>query len=157
MPDDEVFEYLPTQAIADFLATENEPALDGIIFPSAQASGNALNVVLFHKAAKVEELDIPQGAKIEAHTGSNSEEGWEIDYCVLEKVPPGKMKPPEKLEPFSFPGLLVEPIAYDGDDRRPTLRIDLTSLKVHIVRKIRFECDEYQVSRHRYEDKAPDF
>jgi len=32
MPDDEAFDYLATQAIADFLATENEPRLDGIIF-----------------------------------------------------------------------------------------------------------------------------
>ena len=37
MPDDEAFDYLATQAIADFLATENEPRLDGIIFQSAQS------------------------------------------------------------------------------------------------------------------------
>ena len=34
MPDDEPFEYLVTQAIADYLAAEQ--AIDGIIYPSAQ-------------------------------------------------------------------------------------------------------------------------
>ena len=36
MPDDEPFEYLPTQAIADFLASRTKPSLDGIIYPSVQ-------------------------------------------------------------------------------------------------------------------------
>jgi len=53
MPDDEPFEYLATQAIADFLATEANPALDGIIYPSVRGSDGKLNVVLFHKAARV--------------------------------------------------------------------------------------------------------
>jgi len=52
MPDDEAFEYLPTQAVADFLGTMNEPRLDGIVFPSAQTS-EGRNVVLFHHAARV--------------------------------------------------------------------------------------------------------
>lgn len=69
MPDDESFEYLATQAIADFLATENEPQLDGIVFPSVRAAGDALNVVLFHKAARVEAIKLPAGTEIEARTG----------------------------------------------------------------------------------------
>lgn len=32
VPDEEATEYLPTQAVADFLATTNEPRLDGIVF-----------------------------------------------------------------------------------------------------------------------------
>jgi hypothetical protein len=36
MPDDQVLDYLPTQAIADFLATEATRPLDGIIYPSVQ-------------------------------------------------------------------------------------------------------------------------
>lgn len=59
MPDDEPFDYLATQAIADFLATETDPALDGLIYPSAQGSQGKLNVVLFHNAARVQELEIP--------------------------------------------------------------------------------------------------
>jgi len=44
-------------AIADFLATENEPVLDGIVFPSVGA------------------MELPAGTEIEAHTGYTSEDG----------------------------------------------------------------------------------
>ena len=43
MPDDEHFEYL---------ATDGAISLDEIIFPSVQAAGAVLNVVLFQKAAR---------------------------------------------------------------------------------------------------------
>ena len=62
-------------AIADFLATENEPVLDGIVFPSVQVAGDGLNVVLFHKAARVGAMELPAGTEIEAHTGYTSEDG----------------------------------------------------------------------------------
>ena len=63
MPDDEAFEYLVTQAIADFLANESTMKVDGIIFPSVQGAGKALNVALFHKASKIEEIDLPGAQK----------------------------------------------------------------------------------------------
>jgi hypothetical protein len=83
MPDDEVFEYLATQAIADFLATETP--VDGIIFPSVQAAGKAQNVVLFHKAARVEEINLPKGTDVSARLGQMYEEGWEVEYTVIER------------------------------------------------------------------------
>jgi hypothetical protein len=81
MRDDQILDYLPTQAIADFLAAEATPPLDGIIYPSVQAdhetppvergllgirrarvnarlgAGYHCNVALFQKAARVECLD----------------------------------------------------------------------------------------------------
>lgn len=79
MPDDEAFDYLATQAVADFLATENEPQLDGIVFASAQAM-TGRNVVLFREAARIEELPFPDGTTISAETGHWTEDGWEINY-----------------------------------------------------------------------------
>jgi hypothetical protein len=96
MPDDEPFEYLATQAVADFLATESSVPIDGIIFPSVQAAGDVLNVVLFHKAARVEAMDIPQGTEISARTGHWGEEGWEEDYGVIEEVPPSPKEADKK-------------------------------------------------------------
>lgn len=81
MPDDEAFDYLATQAVADFLATMNEPRLDGIVFSSAQ-SRVGRNVVLFHHAARVETLMFPEGTEIEATTGRCTDEGWEADDWV---------------------------------------------------------------------------
>jgi RES domain len=79
---------LATQAIADFIATEASVPVDGIIFPSVQADGDALNVAFFHKAARVEAMNVPEGTEISASTGRWTEEGWVEDYEVLEKVPP---------------------------------------------------------------------
>src|ERR1700694_4839813 len=80
IPDDEALDYLPTQAVAEFLATEAAAPVDGITFPSVQAAADALNVVLFHKAARVETLSIPTGTEISAHTGQMGEDGWEVGY-----------------------------------------------------------------------------
>ena len=81
MPDDEPLDYLATQAIADFLATEASVPIDGIIFPSEQAGG-VPNVILFHKAARVETMNIPEGTEISASTGRWAEvAGWKITRC----------------------------------------------------------------------------
>ena len=152
MPDDEAFDYLATQAIADFLATENEPRLDGIIFRSAQ-SEDGRNVVLFHKAARVEEMQFPDGTKIEARTGYGTEDGWEFDYSVTESVPP---PPPSPLKTVNddWAGLPLDPglLYRDNDDfRDKTLRIDPTSVEVHWVELVKYRCTSYKVDRHRHE------
>jgi hypothetical protein len=158
MPDDEAFEYLPTQAIADFLATENEPVLDGIMFPSVQAVGGGLNVVLFQKAACVQAMEIPQGTEIEAHTGYTSEDGGEVDYSVSERVPP--KPPPRKHGDGNWPLAAFSRDARDADDadlRVITLSIDLESVKVHVVRGVQFQCDAHDVRRHRWENRDAEF
>ena len=63
MPDDQEFDYLATQAVADFLATENDPPLDGIRFNSTQ-SEEGDNIVLFHKASRVKNMDLPAGVEL---------------------------------------------------------------------------------------------
>ncbi|OFW07910.1 MAG: hypothetical protein A3G20_09170 [Acidobacteria bacterium RIFCSPLOWO2_12_FULL_59_11] len=144
MPDDEVLDYLPTQAIADFLATENEPTLDGIVFPSVQAVGEALNIVLFHKAARVAPIDLPKGNRLSARTGMHGAEGWEPGYSLTEHPPEKSAAIEDNGPPFNQP-LLGDIWPDDPDARKPALRIDLTSLHVHVVRGVTFECDEHEV------------
>jgi len=168
MPDDEAFEYLATQAVADFLATESLVPMDGILFPSVQAAGDVLNVILFHKAAWVEALDIPREAKIHARTGQWEDEGWNIDYTVIEELPPPPEPPPaepastEGAQKASWPpdlsSLIKTPLeSCDSDLREPTLRIAMDSVMVHIVQRVQFETDEFGVTRHRWEKKNSDF
>lgn len=160
MPNDEAFEYLPTQAIADFLATENQPTVDGILFPSAQAAGEGLNVMLFHKAARVESLDIPEGTEIEAHTGYMSEDGWEIDYWVWEKCPPKNSKSKENQEEkvLYLPAFISNEVhTHDSDLRDITLRIDIECVSIHVVRGVQFLYDSHEVRRHRWEKSDVDF
>ncbi|MBZ9648155.1 RES domain-containing protein [Sphingobium sp. 3R8] len=54
IPGRETLDYLPTQVIAEYLWSQTEPAIDGIIFGSAQITESANNVVLFPDSASVE-------------------------------------------------------------------------------------------------------
>lgn len=153
MPNDELFEYLGTQAIADFLAVEKTPSIDGIIFPSVQANDGALNVVLFHKAACVEKLELPEGTQVDVSLGYRTDDGWEDDYTVSEKIPPKEVKP-ETKEHYNwmhFP--IVEDWAEGQQDNlfQPTLRIDLKSISVHEVEAVKFETCDHSVRRYRFD------
>jgi RES domain len=162
MPDDEAFDYLPTQAVADFLATEKVPALDGIAFPSVQAAGDVLNVVLFHKAARVETIELPKGTKVTATMGQWTEEGWETEYYVFEEVPPPEpptgMRIEDPILEYAPTILLSAPGArLDPDPRQSTLRIDVDSIRMHFVRRVEYETIEHRVGRHRPEKGEPPF
>ena len=151
MPNDETFGYLATQAIADFLATEADPPLDGILYPSAQGSEAKLNVVLFHKASRVEALSIPEGTEISAQLTFFSEEEDYPNYEVWEEVPPVDSSSSDNAESdrFSIPAGLR---AFSPEDTRElTLRLDLSSLAVHHVTGVRIDTEPHKVSRHRSE------
>jgi len=162
MPDDEALDYLPTQAVADFLATEAGAPLDGIFVPSVQSARDVLNVVLFHKAARVQALDTPDGTEMRASTGHMGEDGWETDYSVIEEVPPQKTAAESGQRGaslFDFASFIrpAPSDQYNYDDREPALRIITDSIEVHIVRRVQFETEAHVVTRHRWEknDKIP--
>jgi hypothetical protein len=161
MPDDEPFEYIATQAVADFLANESTMQIDGVIFPSAQAAGVSLNIVLFHKAARVEEMELPEGTEVSASLGQMYEDGWQVEYTVIEEVPPKREKDDAKRDTPSYEFLLTEHGAGWGDlnlDPRPsTLKIDLESVTVHKILAVEFSAEEHKVSRNRWEKHEPDF
>ena len=139
MPDDEAIDYLPTQAVADFLATMNEPRLDGIVFPSAQTKAGR-NVVLFHHAAKAAVSTPSKDAETTVNLGNWSDDGWEIDYSVLEEVPPQ----PAPNQSGSDEGILAtlsgrpaESPRWVDDFREAALEIDRDSVKVHHVNSVK--------------------
>lgn len=150
MPDDQDFDYLPTQAIADFLATESDLNIDGILFPSAQAGGGGLNVVLFRKASKVEALSIPKGTEIDVRTYSQDDDGYYPDYWIWWEVPPAKPEEnqtPSKVPPFDFT-FQFEMEPRDADFRDATLQINMKTLKVHIIEAVSYKTDENSVNHH---------
>jgi hypothetical protein len=152
MPDDEAFDYLATQAIADFLATENDPSLDGIIFPSVQAGDGALNFVLFHKSASVESVELPAGTNVEARSDGLADDEWETEYVVTEEVTPPE-KAPSKTSEFLSEHETRGP-RFSAPE--PTLRIDLQSVRVHLVRGVALETQEHGVRRWRREKASID-
>jgi RES domain/HEPN/RES N-terminal domain 1 len=151
MPDDEASEYLVTQAIADYLATRTAPALDGIMYPSAQQSGKAQrNVVLFHKSALVQSIPLPKHTEISAHVSEHDEDGVRPDYSVFVSKPPAKdkTKPTQQL----FAGDPFADVKYGGRD--PSLRIDVSSLKVYHIESVKFSVRDFPVRRHETEMSA---
>lgn len=147
MPDDQEFDYLSTQAVADFLATENDPTLDGILFNSTQ-SEEGDNIVLFHKASRVKDMDLPVDVKLSANTMSCDSDGWYPDYCVREEVP--MLEEPETA-PTPSPWAMTFHHVREGEDvREETLAVVPSSVEVHRVKRVKVECEPHKVERHRH-------
>lgn len=148
MPNEEAFEYLATQAIADYLASEAR--LDGMVFSSVQTKGEAKNIVLFHHAARVEEIEIPTGTKISASCEIIDDDGAYPYYLVWEDVPlepalDDTAKRPHLMNPFPHNNSAEK--TYDS--RAASLKIDLDHIKVHHVEGVSFSTSEFEVPRHR--------
>ncbi|CAM2929458.1 RES domain-containing protein [Rariglobus hedericola] len=145
LPDDELSEYLVTQAIADFLATELK--LDGVIYCSAQ-SKEGINVALFNHASCVELYEMPKGTTIEASTYNTDDDGPYRDYSVHETLPP-KSTPQPKHEHFWGFGKEVEMSAPISSE--PFLKLDMESLRVHHVASVAYTTEESVVARYRFQ------
>jgi hypothetical protein len=155
MPYEEPFRYLATQAIADFLATEANFPLDGIIYPSVQVADGRLNIALFQKAARVEKIAIPEGTEVEANLGYWDEDYWEHDFSVIEKTIGDEERNQKKeAEIGSF---LIEHHLSGYDSRPVTLRMDVNSLEVHIIRAVNFSSNVHTVRRHRWQKREVPF
>jgi hypothetical protein len=155
MPDDEPSEYLTTQAIADFLSTENDPRLDGILFPSVQAGNAALNIVLFNNSSLVYDIHIPSGTDLSTRMGYTTEDGWDESYSVLEETNPAHVEP--HRPPSAIRQRLLS--AIDKKNREKTLKIDLSTICVHRIKSIRVASTKMPVGRERREkqDFTEDF
>lgn len=154
LPDDEPFSYLSTQAIADYLATELAPPIDGIIYPSSQGGWASSNVVLFHKSSRVQQLDIPKDTHIHASMGHETDEGLEIDYWVWEEVPIQEVSPSKAAGEFWFESEPLDRPTDEIDEREPTLSLDTKSVEIHHVEAVTYKTDAYSVKRHRTQKSA---
>jgi hypothetical protein len=153
MPHDETLDYIVTQVIADYLATRENPALDGILYPSSQQSDRGANVVLFHKSSAVLIEPLPSGSTVKAIDGWNTEDGFEIDYRVSEEIP----SPTEGSGPVSrvpdFQDFLISPLEYTHDGRTPMLKLDTNHISVHHVEAVKYTTTSRRVERTRTEKR----
>jgi hypothetical protein len=126
-------------------------SLDGLIFPSVQLLGES-NVVLFHNAARVEGLALPEGTEIDASLYEMSDDGPEVDYSVIEWVPPRAALEKEEAASKILRGPRL-PLP-EIDVRDVTLRIDVDHLQVRHVNSVTFTTNDHPVARYRYEEKG---
>lgn len=151
MPDDEAFDYLVTQAISDFLSSENDPIFNGIMFPSVQTEGDGLNVVLFRNSATVETIDIPPNTKVDVRTGMFGDDGWDPDYKVIELTEVKSYGDIEKERNIGMNLMLECTPPYMTIN--PSLKVDVDGIVVCVIKKAHYEFSPFNVSRSRIEDR----
>lgn len=152
VPHDEPFDYLVTQAIAEYLSELTERRLDGVIFRSAQSGNRDRNIVLFHHAARVSEMDLPEGTELSCYPMTHSDEEDDFDYCVWEEVPAHEETQHKEDDDSGFLSplrLREQANLSDRDDREETLRVNLQSVVVHHVEAVNYDTRSVPVSRHR--------
>ena len=162
MPKDEAFEYLPTQVVAEFLASKVEPRLDGIIFPSSQTKGGH-NVVLFNHACGVVPDDLPEGTEVKVYDSEvrhqNDDEGDDDnDYIqVVENVARNREESQNNnVTPLS---ILTSTRIFDENGNgveesptwsKPTLKLDGKNVFVLDIKSVRYEYKRREVFRYRH-------
>lgn len=127
IPNDQATEYLPTQALADFLSTRDELGIDGIIFPSVQSHEGGLNVVLFSKSSSVKKLEIAKDctAREELDPMRGSLIGYVLPDEDIDEIESNNSESHE-----------------DGSELGHVLEVDRKSLVVKIVEKTAYSCRE---------------
>ena len=158
MPQDKAFEYLPSQAVAEFLANKLDTRLDGIIFHSSQTGGGGRNVVLFNHACGVEPDDLPKGTEVEVYNShSNYNEDDDSYIRVFETVPPPHLTPPHNDDTTLEDAYPLSPRWEEDDNENeklptysePTLRIDMESIFVLDIKSVQYDYHCREVFRHR--------
>lgn len=105
IPGREALEYLPTQVVAEYLWTRRANRVDGIIFASAQMSGQHENLVLFPHAVLIE--------------GANVEVPREIVQAFVWTGDPNEGEPPVQTVSYRQPAAVLLP---QDDARLDALR-----------------------------------
>lgn len=134
MPAQESKDYLSTQIIADFLAEAHNPPYDGIIFSSTQSKKEGANVVLFHRAARVQPIEVIAGSTITAHSSIyEPAEGEYESYNVVVR-PPVKPQKKDKVKDHIYHprfGFLPSPRwPITEDSREISLKIQENNLQI---------------------------
>jgi hypothetical protein len=126
--------------------------LDGIIFPSVQPGNEGVNVVLFRKASRTEEMDIPKGTDLSADTCHDTEDGPVREYTVNEHVPPPEPEPEKPATASFFDPSAIDwaELSRDYDDREITLEVDPAGITVHVVEAVSFKTDKHTVRRYQW-------
>ena len=162
MPGSESREYLPTQAVAEYLGAHLDTSLDGIMFSSSQTAAHeggeqGKNIALFSRACRLEPYDLPDTTKIEI-----SQYSWDdpddASITIWEKFPAKSSeeenKPPlsENFDVCSFENQPdYSELAYN-----PSIRLGMECIRVQKIKSVSYQTYSFFVSRHRFMER-PEF
>ena len=149
MPQDEFFEHIATQAMAEYLSNMENPQLDGIIFRSAQTGRGGRNVVLFQNACGIESSDLPPEDGVEVVVSrpalhGEDDYGGEIRLVETVESNPNEEGSGDGLRRPIVIDFDYEPRPYD----EPTLKLAFKNVIVLDVQGVRYDCKPLAIHRH---------
>ena len=149
MPDDAASDYIPTQAVADYLSSLTEPSIDGIIYPSAQSNKQKRNVILFHKSSRVQEISTSKDSivTVELRSDEDFEINYEYEIVAIENSEEIKLR--KEISDF-FPDIDYDFLNEKIDPRLITLALRQDSLLVYEVESIKITASTLPVSYRKY-------
>jgi hypothetical protein len=152
IPGREALEYLPTQVVAEYLWTREENRIDGIVFGSAQMSGDRSNLVLFPHAAKVAgaQVEVPRSIESAFVSERNPEEPDPpvqfVSYRQTESVESADQFPDDAgFE--AAENWLVKPVKAVEPEPEPALSFTGTLIRTEVT-SIEVRIDEIPVEFH---------
>jgi len=147
MPEEENFEYLPTQIVSEYLAEKVKPNLDGIIFDSSQAQNKEQNIILFHNSCAVEPYIMPTGTNVSVNYGWSTEDDYDDSITVYEEY--------TKNISNNNQSERMDKMEYHEDyynDRESILRLNVNEdISVWVIKRAVYESSQRYVSRYRHE------
>jgi hypothetical protein len=152
MPGDELIDYIPTQALAEYLANHFQPKIDGIIFSSVQTGGEGQNIVLFQHASRIEEhIEVED----QLDKGKKYKTWWDEDsFTILKRSEKAKSNTWPFIDAFDF----VDYHDFDAQDTREvSLRFVDESLKIMKVASIKHKTKPFRVFHFSNDKSNGDF
>lgn len=143
LPGDEILEYIPTQALVEYLANYHNPKIDGLIYSSTQTDGSGKNVVIFNHAAHISKVKENHEAGEES---KRFEVMWGSDYSsfsIYESNDENK-------------GIQIDNIYPIEEIKESSLKLVDASLEVHLIKGIEhiYDSDAVRISYKEDLDKA---
>lgn len=158
-PQDEAFGYLPTQAVAEYLAQREDLKLDGLIYPSTQTGSTGSNVVLFRLASTVEPLT--QLFDVEAWSFSTNAASFTVTSKPITPPTSPPVRAPSSDIPSVYDMVFDPEFPYEepkpsSPPPPPTLRLDPTEITVRKVTSVGYQHDVSSIHRRKHTDKQED-
>ncbi len=139
LPGDELLEYIPTQALVEYLANHHESNIDGLIYSSAQTGGAGKNIVVFNNASHIEPIDHAENT----NGPRRFEEMW---------IPSDSIYSLFETDDENKGDLIESAISNDEVVADPSLRFVVDSLKIHRITSVKHECGSDSISIRYKED-----
>lgn len=136
-PSAESLEYIPTQALGEYLASKHDPRIDCLIYKSSQTMGK--NIAIFNHACGVQQMD----------TGGHEPSTGGIRYRTYVHYMDGEV--PDTYNIFatramdSGEGLQSSYVEHPTNWVTPNLEVVPDSLRLHRVQSISVDTDELRV------------